>query len=370
MKVLIVDDSVVFRTTISTALSNIAEIEVVGTAANGRVALQKLEQQLVPIDLITLDMEMPELNGIETLKALRKKGSKVKVIVFSSQTTKGAEKALEALREGADDVVAKPEGEQFDFENAAKSVRESLLPKILQFTDSRLTLLKKIIPQETKQYFLNESLNISNISKSTGPKQNLNLIRPQAIVIASSTGGPTALELIFSKIKGPLKIPILITQHMPPVFTQILAKRIYEVSGIPCTEAQQNEIIEKNKIYIAPGDYHLEIIQDLDARETKRIFLHQKPLRNSVRPAADFLFESASRVYKRDLLGIVLTGMGEDGAIGSKLIRENHGAILIQNKESCIVFGMPGALFELNEYDDIKDLEQITTVINNLAQGY
>lgn len=367
MKVLIVDDSVVFRSTISTALANIAEIEVVGTAANGKVALQKLDQ--IEIDLITLDMEMPDMNGIDTLKALRAKGSKVKVIVFSSQTTRGAEKALEALREGADDVVAKPEGDNFNFESAAQAVRSALLPKIIQFKDSRLTSLKnninisEIARPTAADYAIREKVAI----KSPNLKQNLNLVLPQAIVIACSTGGPSALEKIFANFRGPIRIPILITQHMPPVFTEILARRIQELTQIPTSEGKNGELIQKGHIYIAPGDFHMEVVSETGGQA--RILLHQQPLRNSVRPAADFMFESASKVYRRGLMGFVLTGMGEDGAAGAKVIRSEQGAIAIQNKESCVVFGMPGAVFDMDEYDAICDLETMTHHLKHMAQG-
>jgi two-component system chemotaxis response regulator CheB len=367
MKVLIVDDSVVFRSQISTALSNVPNIEVVGTAANGKLALQKLEQ--IPVDLMTLDMEMPEMNGIETLKALRARNSKVKVIVFSSQTIRGAEKALEALREGADDVVSKPEGDEFNFESAANAVRSSLLPKIIQFKDQKLVSLKttnegisQVMPSLSDE--LKKDL-VKN-RKSSNPKQNLNLIQPQAIVIASSTGGPAALEKIFSKLPGPYRIPIFITQHMPPVFTQILARRIGELTGTVAKEGENGELVKKGVIYLAPGDYHMEI--EL-AAAGPTIRLNQKPLRCSVRPSADHMFESASKVYRNGLLGVVLTGMGEDGAAGAKVIRETQGSILIQNKESCVVWGMPGSVFELDEYDDVGDLEKIVGHIRHMSQG-
>jgi two-component system chemotaxis response regulator CheB len=367
MKVLIVDDSVVFRSQISTALSNVPNIEVVGTAANGRLALQKLEQ--IPVDLMTLDMEMPEMNGIETLKALRAKNSTVKVIVFSSQTIRGAEKALEALREGADDVVAKPEGDEFNFESAAKAVRSALLPKIIQFKDQKLVSLKTTtegIPQMTPSLVEQLKKDLVKTRKSSWPKQDLNLIQPQAIVIASSTGGPAALEKIFSQIHGPYRIPIFITQHMPPVFTQILAKRLGELTGVVAKEGEHNEVVKKGIIYVAPGDYHMEIEM---AAEGPTIRLNQKPLRCSVRPSADHMFESASKVYRRGLMGVVLTGMGEDGAAGSKAVREAQGAVMIQNKESCVVWGMPGSVFELDEYDDVGDILKIVGHIRHMSQG-
>jgi len=337
IRVLIVDDSVVFRSQITASLSGIPGLEVVGTASNGKIAIDKLKQN--SIDLITLDMEMPEMDGMETLREIRKHGFKVKVIVFSSQTIKGAEKALLALKEGAHDVVAKPGGSGMNFEVASQAISESLVPKILQFTQ---------INPEVKQ------------KVSEKKKKNITEFLPKVIVIASSTGGPTALELFFSKIKKPFSVPVLIVQHMPPVFTQILAKRLSEISGLNIKEAENNEIIQNGVVYIAPGDYHMLVSNNEGAIKIK---LNQEPQRNSVRPAADILFESAAQIYKENCLGVIFTGMGSDGAIGSDLIKKNNGFVVIQDKESCVVFGMPGAVYEENNFDYMGNPEKIASLL-------
>jgi two-component system, chemotaxis family, protein-glutamate methylesterase/glutaminase len=343
MKVLIVDDSIVFRTQISSSLNGIEGIEVVGTAANGRIALQKLEQ--ISIDLVVLDMEMPELNGLDTLKALRAKGFKTKVVVFSSQTPRGAEKALDALSAGADDIVAKPSGESVSFETAQEIIRGALVPRVLQFMHPNSAPINR--PQSSGEL---------TIIRPKLPRRKISHFTPKAIVIASSTGGPAALESIFSGLKGPFRIPIFIAQHMPPVFTQIMAKRLAELTGSEVKEASQGELVTKGVVYVAPGDFHM-VLKSADSRI--RITLNQDPLRNSVRPAADHLFESAAGIYGPDLAGIVLTGMGEDGAVGAKNIRELGGRVLIQNKESCVVFGMPGAVYANDDFDEIGDLQMI-----------
>lgn len=347
MKILVVDDSVVFRTQISSALKGVEGIEVVGTAPNGKIALQKLEQ--LSVDLMTLDMEMPELDGIGTLKAMKEKGFKTKVIVFSSQTVKGAEKALEALENGANDVVLKPSGDELNFETAQENIRISLVPKVRQFmsvaTPVRLLQTQAIMPAPTH-------------------KLNIDLFSAHAVVIASSTGGPNALEAIFSELKGPLDIPIFIVQHMPPVFTGILAKRLSNLSGLEVKEATPNEVVKKGTVYIAPGDWHMKLEKKAD-----QIFitLDQDPQRNSVRPAADFLFETAAKIYGKKLLGIVLTGMGEDGAVGAQAVKESGGFIAIQNKESCVVFGMPGAVFANDSFDSMGDLSFISQTLKKVA---
>lgn len=364
MKVLVVDDSVVFRTQITTALSSVPGIEIVGSAPNGRIALQRVKQ--MPVDLITLDMEMPEMDGMETLKALREQNSKAKVIVFSSQTLRGAEKALDALRNGADDVVAKPTGDSLNFETALTAVRSALLPKVLQFTDQRLQSLR-----ETNTFKATADLIPSPITSKPSfqpfTRRSLGSNITQVLVIASSTGGPTALENIFSKLPGPYNIPVLIAQHMPPVFTQILARRLAEVTGVTAKEAENNEVINKNTIYVAPGDYHLRIEKNGTQYITK---VSQDPQRNSVRPAADYLFESAATTYGRSCLGLVLTGMGEDGCDGAISIKKSDGTVMIQNKESCTVFGMPGAVYECGAYDEIGNLEFIAQKLSLVLKGY
>ena len=346
IRVLVVDDSVVFRTQITGAIGRNVDIEVVGTAATGAIALQKLAQ--LTVDVVTLDFEMPDMNGIEVLREIKKRGFPVHVIVFSSQTQRGAEAALDALREGADDVVAKPSGEGLTFETAGKAIEEALVPKILQFNS------KASIP-------ITEAPKIA----AKIAKRDLARFLPEAIVIGSSTGGPTALEKIFASLTGPITVPIFIAQHMPPVFTEILARRLGEISGIPSEEAKAGTIVEANHIYVAPGDYHL--LLEASGKGTK-IALNQMPQRNSVRPAVDYLFESAAQVYKQNCLGVVLTGMGEDGLAGAKALRALNAPIIIQDRESCVVFGMPGAIFAADDYDQMGDLNFITSLLKRLVK--
>ncbi len=354
MKVLVVDDSIVFRSQISASLSGVESVEVVGTAPNGRIAIQKLQQS--QIDLITLDMEMPEMNGLATIKEMKRLGMKTKIIVFSSQTVRGAEAALDALSAGADDVVAKPSADDMNFEKAQKMIEDALVPRVLQFLKSGTRSSKTQATSST-------SLKSSTTSTSILPKKKLKQFLPKAVVIASSTGGPSALEVIFSQLKCEPKIPILIVQHMPPVFTQILAKRLGELSGIPVHEATNNQKVSPGHVYLAPGGFHMLLASEGGQLVIK---LNENELRNSVRPAADFLFETAGQIFKHQLLGVVLTGMGEDGAAGSKYIYELGGGIIIQEKETCVVFGMPGAVFMNDTYDDIMNLEEISSYLRSV----
>ncbi len=354
IRVLIVDDSIVFRTQISNALFQQPEIEVVGTAAHGKIALQKLEQSSV--DLITLDMEMPEMNGLDVLREIRKRNFKVRVIVFSSQTTKGAEAAISALEQGADDVIAKPSGDNLSFDTAAEAIRSVLVPKILQFVNKE----KSVLPKDN---FIQPQ--IKNYLSSPKTKKDISKFYPSLIVIGSSTGGPTALEKIFQSIVAPIDIPILITQHMPPVFTEILARRLGELSGIPSFEAKSGTLIKANHIYVAPGDYHFLIEGN---KQHPKIVLNQNPQRNSVRPAVDYLFETAADIFGDSCLGVVLTGMGEDGLVGARKIRQQGGSILIQDKASCVVFGMPGAIYDSDDYDQISSLDVIAHQIKRASK--
>ncbi len=348
MKILVVDDSIVFRSQISASLSGVESVEVVGTAPNGKIAIQKLLQS--QIDLITLDMEMPEMNGLETIKEMKRLGIKTKIIVFSSQTVRGAEAALDALSAGADDVVAKPSADDINFEKAQKMIEQALVPRVLQFLKSGARPLKS--PSATQIFSQSPASSTSLLQK-----KNLKNFLPKAVVIASSTGGPSALEAIFAKLKCEPKIPIFIVQHMPPVFTQILARRLGEISGLTVHEAVNNQEVLPGHVYLAPGGFHMIVASLLGKLYIK---LNEDALRNSVRPAADFLFESAGSIFKNQLLGIVLTGMGEDGAAGSKYIYDLGGGIIIQEKETCVVFGMPGAVFMNDTFDDIMNLDEIS----------
>jgi two-component system chemotaxis response regulator CheB len=360
MKVLIVDDSVIFRSQIAAALTGIPHIEVVGSAPNGSIALQRLNQ--LSVDLVTLDLEMPEMDGIEVLRAIREQKHKVRVIVFSSQTTRGAEKALQALRAGADEVSAKPSEELSQPDSGPprtpqEKIRDILVPKIMQF-------LKPAEKWEGSDSSVDPSFSLQPPNTSRGGPEKLPLIgfRPSVIVIASSTGGPTALETIFSSLIATVEAPILIAQHMPPVFTKILSRRLGDLSKKSCDEATHGEMIKPGRVYIAPGDYHLQV-----SRRPHGVILEldQGPPRNSVRPAADYLFESAATTFGQGCLGIVLTGMGQDGLEGSVAIKRTGGRILIQEEKSCVVFGMPGAVHRANCYDGMGDLDYISSVIQS-----
>jgi len=359
MKILVVDDSIAYRKTISQILSSQDDIEVVGEASHGKIALAKLRQE--DVDLITLDMEMPELNGLETLKALKEQKIKAKVLIFAAQTARGAKDAMTALELGALDIIPKPNQDFDSISQAYKYVEDLLLPKVLELkTTFGLRQATKFMPKgnilELRQKDKNLSYN----------KINVDTFIPSAIVIASSTGGPNALEIVVKNIKQTPRVPILIAQHMPPVFTLSLANRLSKLSGVTCVEAKNGETILPGRIYIAPGDYHMEVTQDLKG-ETQRVFLHKKPKRNDVRPCANFLFESAAKVWGNKLLGFVLTGMGADGADGAVAIKNANGAVVIQDEHSSTVWGMPRAVHDLGAYDKMMGIENCASLLSKVS---
>lgn len=352
MRVLIVDDSVVFRSQIKAALEGAALIEVVGVANNGKIAIQKLGQ--LSVDLVTLDMEMPEMGGLETIREIKKLKYPVRIIVFSSHTTRGSEMAIEALALGADDFLPKPvlsEGAQLSDINSR--IRAELLPKINQF----------IVDPSKSKSVVGGLPGISARVETGFQKKDISTFLPHALVVGSSTGGPPALEKVLGGLKPPLKIPIFIVQHMPPVFTASLAKRIQDITGIPSEEAKNEEEVKANHIYVAPGNYHMS----LKKTDSVRIVLDQAPQRNSVRPAVDVLFESAAKIYGTKCMAVVLTGMGEDGMLGCRAIKQSGGGVMIQDKESCVVFGMPGAVFQAGCYDEILNPQSIFSHIKRMV---
>lgn len=343
IRVLIADDSVIYRSQIKAALEQVDNVNFVGSASNGKLALDLIS--LKEIDLLLLDLEMPEMDGIEVLKMINQKGYKFRTVIFSSSSKRGAESALEALKLGASDFIAKPDGkDNLVRVEPWKIIKELIEPKI-----------RALFPE----HYSCENTAVKIKSPSILEDISFEMFKPKIVVIGSSTGGPSALESIFSAIRGELSCPVLITQHMPPVFTASLAERIHKISGIDSREAIDGEEL-KNQIYFAPGDFHMSL-KDLDGRVC--ISLNQDPQINFVRPAVDPLFESASEIFKKNCLGFILTGMGSDGKNGAESIKKNNGVIVIQSEETCVVFGMPKAVKSCGAFDKELNLDEIIKVL-------
>jgi len=354
--VLVVDDAVVVRRIVSDALSSDPEVRVIGTAANGRIALQKLEQ-LRP-DVVTLDFEMPEMNGVETLKAIRKTHPNLPVIMFSTVTVRGGAETLEALAAGATDYITKP-ANVGSVTEAQRRIQEQLIPKIKAFCGRAgvATRPRMDVPKAPPAPTLVAAVGARQVQTFvTSALQR----RPDAVVIGVSTGGPNALAELLPALPGDLAVPVLIVQHMPPMFTRMLAERLDQQSAIHVVEAQAGMRVTPGTAYIAPGDFHLTVKREGDAVLT---VLTQGPPENSCRPAVDVLFRSAAEIYRESLLAVVLTGMGQDGLRGSEDVRRLQGRVLAQDQASSVVWGMPGFVAEAGLAERVLPLNEMAAEI-------
>jgi two-component system chemotaxis response regulator CheB len=342
LRVLIVDDAVVFRRGISEMLSDVPYIDVVGTAANGKIALMKIPS-LRP-DALILDVEMPEVDGIETLKALKEHYPSIKVIMLSIHTARGANKTLEALSLGAIDFVEKPSGSN-DYRTHFQKIRGDLLPKLRLLKLQKSFLLPKKQPELLKR--------IPAIQHKDC----------EVIAIASSTGGPNALSTLLPKLISDAKIGIFIVQHMPPLFTKQFALSLDQKTPYTVREASTGDAVTPNSVFIAPGNYHMAIRQ---IGPDKRIALHQGPLENGCRPSANVLFRSIAEIYGKQALGIVLTGMGKDGLEGARAMKGQGATIIAQDKESSVAWGMPRSVVEAELADFVLPLNEIARTVNRM----
>ncbi len=348
IRVMVVDDSVVVRKIVTDVLSEDPGIEVVGTAVNGKVAVSKLEQ-LKP-DLITMDIEMPEMNGIEAVRAIRGARNRVPIIMFSTLTERGATATLDALSSGANDYVTKP-ANVGSVAQSMESVREQLIPKIKALTGRPVTPARpaaRIAPPPPA-------------APRTGPGK-----KPAVLVIGSSTGGPEALARLLPQLPASLPVPILLVQHMPPVFTRQFAQRLDRLCALRVVEATDGVPLLPGTVHLAPGDHHLVV---RPGRGTHTTGLNQGPPENFCRPAVDPLFRSAVAAYDGAVLGVVLTGMGSDGRNGAGEIRAAGGTVLAQDQASSVVWGMPGAVAQAGFADEILPLDRVAEAIQRHLSG-
>ncbi len=355
IRVLVVDDSTVIRRLLSDTLAEDPMIEVAGTAANGKIALAKLTQ--VNPDVVTLDMEMPEMDGITTLVELRKTHPKLPVIMFSTLTQRGAETTLDALSKGANDYVTKP-ANVGSVNAAMQNVRNELTPKIKGlcqwFADANR---KPVVPRPaTATPTATVRRPVSNAPS-----------RIDVVAIGVSTGGPNALATVLPSIPADFPVPIVIVQHMPPIFTKHLADRLNTTCKIDVMEAGRGNILRPGTAFIAPGDYHMVVKRQGTNVITE---LNQDPQENSCRPAVDVLFRSVASTYGPGVLAVVLTGMGQDGMRGCEIIREHGGRTIAQDEATSVVWGMPGAVVHAGLADQILPLNKVAEeIIVHSSQG-
>ena len=340
IRILVVDDSVVIRRLLSDTLSEDPALQVVGAASDGRIALAKIP--LLKPDLITLDIEMPVMDGLETLAAVRKLYPKLPVIMFSTLTERGAAATLDALSLGASDYATKPSGTGSS-EVALERIRVELISKIKALC-GRASL--KLPPLHGTHAVLKARVR-SDI---------------EIVAIGTSTGGPNALAEVLPRIPNDFPVPIVVVQHMPPIFTRQLAERLAIRSAIPVEEGSAGVILSPGHAWIAPGNFHMKAMR---AGLGWRLHLDQGPQENSCRPAVDVLFRSVALAYGAKVLGVVMTGMGADGVLGAQAIRDAGGDVIIQDEASSIIWGMPGLVHASGLADAAYPLDRLAAEITH-----
>lgn len=360
IRVLVVDDAVVMRKLITEALSRDPDIEVVGTAPNGRIGLQKIPQ--VNPDVVTADVEMPEMSGLEMLREARKTHPRLPIIMFSTLTRRGAEATLDAISAGATDYVTKPANVGSVSESIAR-LEQELIPKIKAHCRSTAPAPARpvqvvVSPTATQRVaFVPARARVIERRGAPAPVEIL--------AIGTSTGGPNALADVLGAIPRHFPVPIVVVQHMPPVFTALLAERLGKRSQLVFHEGAEGMPLEPGHVYIAPGGRHMEIRRDATGAT---VHLQDEAPENSCRPAVDVLFRSVAHAYGAGTLGVVLTGMGSDGARGCEHIRERGGQVFAQDAATSVVWGMPGAVTEAGLAEQVLPLPQVAPAILKAAR--
>ncbi len=356
IKALVIDDTIVYRKIVGDVLKTIPGVEVVGTANNGKIALSKITT-LKP-DLITLDIEMPEVSGIEVLRALKDMDRPPVAVMLSTLTQQGSEMTIKALELGAFDFVAKPsEGRMAD--NIQK-VQEALHPILDAFKRQRRTRLK--IRKKISPSTVSKSVP-SPVSKRSRPATTVPIQSKSEIVgIGISTGGPNALAKMIPMLPGNLKAPVLVVQHMPPMFTASLANSLNNKSALDVKEAQDGDIVEPGRVLIAPGGKQMKVVAGADGI-TRKVKITDDPPENSCKPSVDYLFRSIAQHYVGRSTGVIMTGMGSDGSKGLVQMKNNGSVVIAQNEETCTVYGMPKEPIESGIADIVAPLDQIAEKI-------
>ncbi|WP_421112688.1 protein-glutamate methylesterase/protein-glutamine glutaminase [Solicola sp. PLA-1-18] len=341
-RVLVVDDTAVVRHLVTTILEQNDDIEVVGSAADGRQALV-LAHALRP-DVITLDVEMPVMDGLETVRELRAAGNSARVIMFSTLTDHGAAVTLDALDAGADDFALKPSAAQ-DRKAAFEQVRQTLVSLVRQWGAVAAAAAPSVQTPATR-------------STAIAPAQPVE--PPKALVIGTSTGGPSALAEVVPRLPASFPVPVLVVQHMPPVFTRSLAERLNRDSALTVREAADGDEVEPGTVLVAPGGHHLGL-HTTGGRVVVRTNL--EPAENSCRPAVDHTMRHAVDAWGGHVLAVVLTGMGADGALGCQHVADRGGQVIVQDEATSVVWGMPGSVVSAGTACTVRPLSTIADEI-------
>jgi two-component system chemotaxis response regulator CheB len=355
LKVLIVDDTVVYRKIVSDVLAELPNVEVVGTAHNGKAALLKV-RTLKP-DLLTLDIEMPEVNGLEVLAELRKTAPQVGAVMLSTLTSEGGVMTMKALELGAFDFIPKPQSGTMAANK--KAVQDALKPILNAFSRSRRILGGR---PKSQPVALTSRPTDQVRSKAFSPALAVQT-RPSSIIgIGISTGGPNALAQLLPRLPADINVPVVIVQHMPPMFTQSLAKSLDQKCALDVHEAVDGEPLKPNAVYIAPGGTQMKIVAGSDGKR-RVIKITDDPPENSCKPSVDYLFRSIAQMYVGRATGVIMTGMGSDGSKGLRQMKQNGAFVIAQDEASCVVFGMPKEPIETGIVDVVAPLGGIVSAV-------
>lgn len=362
LRVLAADDSAVMREILRKLFERQARdsrgelpaMELVGVSRDGVECLQEVTR-LAP-DVLILDLEMPRMNGLDVLDRLRHSKPRLPVIMCSSHTERGARATLDALARGAADYVMKP-AEQRDLESALRSLAEQLLPRIAAFA-AGCSQTASATPRVAPPLAVRERREEGDVSPSAAV---------EILVVGVSTGGPTALEQLLPRLSSELPIPVLIVQHMPKLFTNVLAERLDRCCGLRVAEAYHGAPLQPGLIWMAPGDMHMEVAArpiGYDRGGRGQVRLHSQEPLHHCRPSVDYLFLSAARLYGAGTLAVVLTGMGSDGLEGARAVHGRGGVVLAQDEASSVVWGMPGRIAESGIASAVLPLDAMAREIN------
>jgi two-component system chemotaxis response regulator CheB len=356
IRVLVVDDSVVIRRIISQTLADDPSFEVVGHAANGILAVQRAAE-LKP-DAITLDIEMPEMDGLTTVRKLREASCKACIVMCSTLTSRGAAATLDALLLGANDYVTKPSNTG-PMGTALTMLRDELIPKLKQFFEVKRTTMPPMARPAVTHSVPAPSRVVAGPQKAVIPRFSVAIDR-QVVAIGVSTGGPTALMEILPLFPASFPLPMVIVQHMPPLFTKLLADRLCAQSPLEVLEAADGMMLKPGRVVLAAGDYHMRLVRSGTEVAVK---LDQGPRENSCRPAVDVLFRSVAEIYGGGVIGVILTGMGQDGVRGMEQLKSKGAYVIAQDQASSVVWGMPGAVVEAGLANAVVGLRAVVPEI-------
>ncbi len=365
LRVLVADDSSLFRRAVAEALGSLPDVEVVGSSPNGKLALQKVAE-LKP-DLLTLDIEMPEMDGLAVLEALRQMGSTTSVIVISALTLRGGRLTMQALEKGAFDFITKPQGKSSE-ESRATLVKE-LGPR-LRALGHRRQIRSLLQPGLSPPFALRAPTppppSVGKVPIRAERFASMRGARPELVLIGVSTGGPAALVRLLPPLPKDLGVPVVIVQHMPPVFTQSLAESLASKCSLQVREANDGEKLDAGTVLIAPGGRQLKLCAGPDAIRAQ---ITDDPPENNCRPAVDYLFRSAANHLPGRAMAVILTGMGNDGTLGLRLLRRHGCFTIAQDEATSVVFGMPKSAIEAGLVDVVLPIDAIAGRILSTVKG-